>query len=156
MDVRGVTRVELLIVGLIAITVIGVDVFAFWFLGQKTHDLQTLADVQQIRAGLEAYAAKTTLYPEAAEITPLNDAYSNTEKLCSDGFVRFTKECDKVIMPFIPNSYADLGERYLYRSASDGRDYQLQFEIRSNFVETEIQKGIHCATSAGIVNQPCF
>lgn len=156
MDTRGFTRVEAILVIVIAIVVIGADGAAFWFLNQKTHDLQTLSDVQQIRSGLEAFATNSTHYPKSTDIIPLNDSFSDTEKLCAEGFVRFSKECDKVILPFVPNTYAADGEQFMYRTVNDGQDYQLQFEILSNFIEVEIPKGVHCATSTGIVNQSCF
>lgn len=134
----------------IALVVVGVDVAAIRYLRLRTLDVQTLSDISQIRSALESYRVTNNMYPRIPEPTPLADAYLGTQKLCSDGFRRFTDSCDRVLLERVPSS------GYLYRSLFDGGDYQMQFKLLTSLRRYGFVRGYACATSAGITNQPCF
>lgn len=152
---EGYTTTELLWVGGIAAVIIVVDIFTWWFLSVKTHDIRVLSEVQQIRSGLEVYSAINTQFPVAENVTPLARLEENTQKLCMEGFRRYAQNCEKTILPFVPNFYADDEEGYMYQSA-DGSDYRIEFITRSNFSAIDLPQGVHCATGAGITHQSCF
>lgn len=156
MYLRGVTRVELLVVGIICVFVLLIDISVIWYVNRKAADIQTLSDVQQIRAALEVYISHNNYYPESTEMIELNNAYASTQKLCTDGFKQFNAPCDKTIMRVIPNTNYGNGNRYFYQAVAESKDYNIQFTLQTNFRGQGLIQGTQCATSSGISSQSCF
>jgi hypothetical protein len=153
---RGISKIEILIIIFLALVIIGADIFVYLYLGQKTHDINVISDISQIRSGFEVYLTINNYYPKINEAEALNDSYLGTEKLCSDGFMRITDKCNKVILGSIPNTYLVEGDTYLYKSIETDKNYQLQFSLQSNFPSLGLKKGINCATNTTITSVPCF
>lgn len=148
---RGMTKVEVIVVIALAVVVIAADVATILYLRNRTRDVQVLSEISQIRSALESYRVIANSYPIAPEAVQLADAYQGTQKLCAQGFMRFTQKCDRTVMARIPST-----GYYQYRSLQDGGDYQLQFTLVTAFQKLGFAKGTACATSAGIANQTCF
>ncbi len=156
MSEKGMTKIEILIVILIAIIIIIGDVIVISYLNTKTQDIQVLSEVKQIRDSLEIFLLNNDFYPVAESPTMLNDVYAGTEKLCLSGFSKMADSCAKNILVPIPNQYYVQGNRYFYKSTENNKNYQLEFTLKSNFPKQGLVKGKNCATNSGITSQPCF
>ena len=156
MKEKGITKIEALIIGLLALIIIAGNVFFISYLNSKARDIQVLSEVKQIRDGLEVFLLTNNFYPEAKAPMVLNDVYLGTEKLCLSGFKKLSDFCDKNILTPIPNQYFNQGNRYYYKSADDNKNYQIEFELKTNFKRQGLFKGVNCATNLGINSQPCF
>lgn len=154
---RGFTKIEIIIVLFLILIVITVDIFVILYLNKKQRDIQGLAEISQLRSGLEVFVMSNNFYPSASQPLLLNDDYSGTEKLCLDGFKKLSDECKKksIIVP-LPNFYANLGNQYYYKSADNNQNYQIEFILSTNFNTLGLKKGKNCATNAQILSQPCF
>jgi len=153
---KGFTKIEVLIVVILCFIVIGIDIFVISYLNSKQQDIQVIAEVSQIRSGLEVFLLTNNYYPQAPEPVALNDAYSSTEKLCLEGFKKLTETCQKNILNPVPNYYLSQGNTYLYKSTDNNKNYQLEFFLKTNFKNQGLAKGKSCATNSQITNQPCF
>ncbi|MBN1325389.1 hypothetical protein JW977_00195 [Candidatus Falkowbacteria bacterium] len=151
---RGITKIEILIVILLAVIIIAGDVFVWIYLDKKAHDVNILSDINQIRSSLDVYLTINNYYPKISEAVLLNDDYSSTQKLCAEGFKRINDKCAMVIQDPLPNSYLSEGNNYMYKS--DGENYQIQFYLSTNFSQFNLVKGVNCATNSTITSTPCF
>jgi Tfp pilus assembly protein PilE len=156
MQSRGFTKIEVILVVLFIIIMIIIDVSVIWYLNLKQRDIQTLSEISQIRSGVEEFLFFNNYYPKTKEVTLLNDAYLNTEKLCQEGFRKFSDKCKKIILDPLPNSDFNLGNQYFYQSLDNSESYQLEFILKTNFKKQGLKKGKNCATNSQIVSQPCF
>ncbi len=148
---RGMTKVEVIVVIALALMIIATDAFTIIYLRNRSRDIQVLSEISQIRSALESYRVIANAYPIALDAVPLADSYQGTQKLCAQGFMRFTQACTRTIMARVPST-----GQYQYRSLQDGGDYQLQFTLVTALQKLGFAKGTACATSAGIANQTCF
>ncbi|MCX6740275.1 MAG: type II secretion system protein [Candidatus Parcubacteria bacterium] len=157
MKQNGFTKIELLVVIILILFMIVLDIVFVLYLNQKSRDIQVLSDIKQIQNGLDLYLANNTTYPETNGKVPLNDNYLGTEKLCTDGFKRYDDKCSKIIFNYMPFSqYQNANEKpYYFQTISIGLDYQLEFELKTNFKDLGLKKGINCASSIQILSQPC-
>ncbi len=153
---RGFTKIGVILIIIFIVIIIIVDVLVVWYLNQKQQDIQTLSEISQIRSGLEEFLIYNNYYPKSGEVILLNDAYSNAEKLCGEGFKKFIDKCQKEILNPVPNSMQNLGNQYFYRSLDNNTNYQLEFSLKTNFEQQGLKKGKSCATNSQILNQPCF
>lgn len=150
----GITKIEILIVILLALIVIGGDIFVWIYLGQKAHDINVLSDISQIRSSLEAYLTINNFYPKIETATALNDSYAGTEKLCADSFKKITDQCSATLLNPVPNTYLSEGNQYLYQTID--LNYKIEFYLKTNFPEFGLKKGANCATNTAITSNPCF
>ena len=154
---RGFTKIEIIIVLFLILIVITVDIFVILHLNKKQRDIQVLAEINQLRSGLEVFLMSNNYYPVASQPILLNDGYSGTEKLCLDGFKKLSDACkQKSIMVPLPNFYINQGNQYYYKSADNNQNYQIEFLLNTNFKTLGLKKGKNCATNAQILSQPCF
>jgi len=153
---NGFTKIEVLIVGIIALLIIGFDVFINLYLNDKGYDVQTLTEISQIRSGLETFLLENDYYPIKASQVNLNDSYAGTQKLCQEGFKKYTDSCKVAILDPIPNYYADQGNVYIYKSSADKKNYQIEFTLKTDFKAQGLTKGKNCAANFQITSQPCF
>ncbi len=149
---RGATTVELAVTLGIAVLLILADVSGIVYLRSRTRDIQTLSEVSQIRSALEVYRVENSYYPRVSEAVRLADLYAGTQKLCTDGFKRFTDSCARTISGRIPDANAS---GYHYVATADGADYRIQFMLRTTLRKFGYPKGPACATSAGITAGAC-
>ncbi|MCX6743075.1 MAG: hypothetical protein NT116_02445 [Candidatus Parcubacteria bacterium] len=156
MSSKGFTKIEVLIVAIIALIIITVDIFVILYLNKKNQDIQTLLEVSQIRSGLEVYLMANNYYPVAEAPVVLNDDYQGTEKLCIEGFKKISDQCQKNILNSIPNFYIKQGNSYTYKSIDNNKNFQVEFNLLNNFKELGLLKGKNCATNTQINSQPCF
>ena len=156
MKKNGFTKIDILIlVGLIIIVGV-VDIFVVSYFNKKERDIQILAEVNQIRSGLEVYLHYNNEYPGLNEPTVLNDAYEASEKLCQQGFKRMIDNCQKEILKQIPNQSFVQGNRYYYQAIDNQANYKLEFNLESDFKELGLVQGKNCADNLQIINQACF
>ncbi len=155
MKTNGFTKIELLIVGIIAVLIIGFDIGLILYLNLKVRDLQVLSDIRQIQSGLDAYLVINSKYPEIAGKVNLNDDYLGTEKLCADGFKRANDRCSKVILNRMPYSQKGSESPYKYQLIAEGSNFQIEFELKTNFKSLGLTKGLNCADNSGIKSQAC-
>ncbi|MCX6744747.1 MAG: hypothetical protein NTX82_04450 [Candidatus Parcubacteria bacterium] len=153
---NGFTKIEVLIFILLIVMVVAMDVAVIWYLSLKNKDIQVFSEIDQIKSGLEVYLLKNNFYPESNGIINLSDSYSGTEKLCGDGFKKITDNCSQNILKPIPNQYLAEGNIYRYKRSDDGQNYQLEFNLVSNFKNLGLKKGKNCANNIQIISQPCF
>lgn len=152
---KGITKIEVLIVVIIILIIIIVNVVVISGLNNKTHDIQVLSEIKQVRSGLELFLLNNNYYPQSAEAVILGDVYQGTEKLCLAGFKKLNEVCQKNILNPVPSFYSTQDNLYRYKSL-DNLNYQLEFNLKTNFKDQGLLKGIQCATNTGIVSQPCF
>ena len=148
--------IKLIIALAIIVILIIADILVISYLNKKAHDIYVLSDISQIRSGLELHLQQNVYYPKTAKQVSLNDVYSGTEKLCTDGFKKSADPCPRLILNPIPNFFLAQGNNYLYQSLDEGADYNLEFNLKTNFLKYGLKKGKNCASSQGIVSQPCF
>jgi hypothetical protein len=153
---QGFTKIEILIFVLLVIIVGAVDGIVIFYLNNKEADIQVLSDISQIRSGLDEYLIKNNYYPGLDTASELNDPYAGTEKLCIEGFKRFTDKCKKEILNPVPNTYKSSGGVYTYKSGSENLSYQIEFILKTDFRSQSLKKGKNCATNSQIISQPCF
>jgi len=134
---------------------IAFDIAIVLYLNFKKSDLAILTDIKQIQSGLDAYLVKNAEYPVVIETVALNDVYASTQKLCFEGFRKANEKCSREILNPIPNSRINSGGRYKYQSP-DGKNYKIEFFLKTNFKALNISKGKNCATNSQILSQPCF
>lgn len=156
MSNRGFSKIEIIIVVFVILLFVAGDIFASRYLAAKTKDVKVLSEISEIRSGLELYSYLNNFYPQIAEPTTLNDSYVGTEKLCREGFERFSEKCTKVLMDKIPNFYYSEGNRYLYQAVNNYSDYLLEFNLETDFPELQLTKGKKCATNLQILNKSCY
>jgi len=156
MSSRGFTKIEILVVSLVALIIIIIDVFVVLYLNTKQRDVQVLSEISQIRSGLETFLLYNNFYPNAPSPVALNDDYANTEKLCADGFKKISAQCQKNILNPVPNFYFSQDNTYTYKSSVDNKNYQIEFNLRTNFKKLGLQKGKNCATNTQLASQACF
>lgn len=150
------TIIKIIVYSAVFLLLVGGDILYISYLNDKSRDIQTLSEISQIQSGLELFLAKNNFYPAKDLPVSLNNQYVGTEKLCAAGFVRLSDPCAKTIMDFLPNLFLDKGNLYTYKSDPDGKNYQLEFSLISNFRQLGLRAGKNCATNAGIKSQPCF
>jgi len=153
---RGFTKIEVLIVGIIALIIIGIDVFVISYFNNKSRDIQILSEISQIRSGLETFLMANNFYPISESPVELNDDYAGTEKLCFEGFKKLSDPCQKVILSTVPNFFVNQGNIYKYKSTENNKNYQIEFTLQTNFKELGLKKGTNCANNLQIITQPCF
>ncbi len=153
---NGFTKIEVLIFILLIVMVVAMDVAVIWYLSLKNKDIQVLSEIDQIKSGLEVYLLTNDFYPESNGVINLSDAYSGTEKLCGEGFKKQTDPCDRNILKPIPNQYLAEGNIYQYKRSEDGQNYQLEFNLITNFKNLGLTKGKNCSNNIQIISQPCF
>ena len=156
MSSKGFTKIEILLVIILAVIVISVDIFVILYLNSKARDIQTLSEIDQIRSGLELFLQTNNYYPKITAPTELNDSYAGTEKLCFSGFSKITEKCDKNILSEIPNVYQNKGNIYTYQANNDYLNYKLEFTLLTNFKRQGLAKGKNCATNSQTTSQLCF
>lgn len=156
MRFNGFTKIELLIAVSLILVVIIVDIVVVNYLNKKEQDIQVLSEISQIQSGLELYLHLNNYYPEKTEKIDLNNANLGTEKLCLEGFRRISDSCEKNIISPLPNHYKSEGNVYIYQSVDNGKNYKIEFTLKSNFKSLGLAKGKNCADNAQIVSQPCF
>jgi len=153
---RGITKIEILIVIFLVVIIIAADIFAAQYLNKKSRDINILSDINQIRSSLEAYLMINSHYPKASEVISLNDSYLGTEKLCADGFKRLSDICPKTLLKPVPNTYFNEGNVYSYKSTDNDSNYQIQFTLNTNFAKFGLKKGVNCAINTTITSAACF
>lgn len=156
MRFNGFTKIELLIAVSLILVVIIVDIIVVNYLDKKERDVQVLSEISQIQSGLELYLQLNNYYPEKTEKINLNDTNLGTERLCLEGFRRLSDSCEKIIINKIPNHYKSDGNVYIYQSVDNGKNYKIEFTLKSNFKALGLAKGKNCADNFQIVSQPCF
>jgi hypothetical protein len=144
---------KLIVYGVIGVFLIGVSVAVSWYLSVKNKDEKTLADIAQIRSALEIVYAVNTYYPQEDQLVVLGAREYATEKLCLRGFEDFSAECEKEILPRLPKSNAD--DVVYYQSLENGREYQIQFSLRSSQRQLGLLEGVQCATREGVRSGEC-
>ena len=156
MPSRGFTKIEILIVAILIVIILVADFFVISYLNSKQQDVQVLSEVSQIRSGLEVYLLANNYYPEALDPIVLNSDYTNSEKLCIEGFKKFSAACAREILNPIPNLYLTKGNSYIYKSTDNNKNYQLEFTLLSDFKAQGLKKSKNCAINSQIISQPCF
>jgi competence protein ComGC len=153
---QAMTKIEILLVISICSLIIIFDIFYISYLDNKSRDIQILSEVKQIQSGLDLFFLSNNYYPESKEALELNDDYVGTEKLCLEGFKRATDKCSRVILETVPNFFLNKDNKYIYKSAGDKLNYQLEFVLKTNNKKLGLVKGKNCATNTQILSQPCF
>ena len=156
MSNSGFTKIDILIFVLAVIIACIMDGAVIYYLNNKTADIQVLTEVSQIRSGLDVYLQANNFYPPFETPTQLNDSYIGTEKLCLEGFKRFSEKCKRLILDKIPNIFRTEGIYYTYQSLNNNQDYKIEFVLKTNFKNQGLTKGKNCATNSQIFSQPCF
>jgi hypothetical protein len=156
MNNKGITKIEIIIViGLVAL-VVAADIVVISYLNSKKQDIQVLAEVSQIRSSLDLFLARNSYYPGPAKPTGLNDVYASTQKLCIEGFKKFSDSCAVNILNPIPNDYLNSGNIYVYSLTDNGQNYKLEFNLKTNFSQSGLKQGKNCANNSQILSQACF
>jgi len=156
MKLRGITKIEIILVIVLVIIVIIANFFIISYLNNKNRDVQVLSEVKQIRSALDLFFLVNNRYPEAEEVVFLNDEYAETEKLCLSGFSQLKEACDKPILNPVPNYFKDKGSYFAYQSIDNNQDYKLEFFLITNLKNQGLQKGKICASSSQLENKPCY
>lgn len=161
--IRGMTRVELLAVGLV-IGVVGVA-SGLSIMNARSHarDIARLAHVQEVGIGLELFFNQHGAYPAAQGVIPLGQP--TTACLSEDGFTgpcaRGTVQAPYI--EFIPSptgsglsgksSCGNVKNAYCY--ATDATTYRVQFELEAANKLLGLVKGANCATESGFKPGAC-
>ncbi|MFA5188956.1 MAG: type II secretion system protein [Patescibacteria group bacterium] len=156
MSSRGFTKIEILIVAILIVLVLAADFFVISYLNSKQQDVQVMSEISRLRSGLEAYLLKNNYYPVSLEPLVLNSELNSSEKLCVEGFEKFSFQCAQEILNPVPNLYLTKGNSYIYKSTDNNKNYQLEFTLLSDFPAQNLKKGKNCATNSQIISQPCF
>lgn len=162
MNNQGITKIEILIIGLI-VGLLGVmAVVAVSTARSRTRDAVRLSDVRQTQAALELYFNDNNNYPEQVDYLAIGQA--STICLSEGGFVATcspqTQAVYLEIVPTAPTSglkglstCSEVKNAYCYLG-SDG-EYRLQFEMENKNPLLGLQKGLNCATQGGLQSGSC-
>ncbi|MFH1631453.1 MAG: hypothetical protein ABIA47_00295 [bacterium] len=162
MNNQGITKIEILIIGLI-IGLLGLmAVVAVSTARSRTRDAVRLSDVRQTQAALELYFNDTNMYPETAEAIALGQA--STICLGESGFAGSCPEATQTVYMLVVPSTPTAGLEKLsscgsannaYCYAGDDGEYRIQFELERANPLIELESGLNCATESGIDPGEC-
>lgn len=146
-------KIQLIKISVISVVIllIAANVVVYIILNSYQKDYLVISEIKQIQTGLVDYYADQNYYPAVNNVILLNDVYSNSEKLCDDGFHRAADQCNKVYLPIIPDSVN--GSGYYYKDISEGKNYFIEFELKHNIAG--LNKGKNCASFGQIVSGSC-
>lgn len=159
----GITRIEVLVVGLI-IGILGVAaILSISSARSQTRDAVRLSDVRQVQVGLELFFNDSSVYPELSTALTLGEA--STACLGSTGFSGSCSPASQTIyldvVPAIPsaglkglsNCPIDVNNAYCY--FSNGASYMIQYELENKNALLGLEKGLNCATEKGFLAGAC-
>lgn len=164
MESPRVTKIELLIVGAIVLIVLFTSVILVMSARSKTRDVTRLAHVRLVQSALEDYFNENNRYPDGSAL-PLGDvtqsnclSMSGFQADCSGDpqqFLRlvpsaFEKGLDGLVLCGTPERNA-----FCYTTDPAGQKYQILFELENTMNALRLNKGIACATQAGINSGEC-
>lgn len=159
---RGITKIEILIVVLI-IGVLGLgSVYAISDARSKTRDAVRLSDIRQTQAALELYFNDQSEYPVVDELLPLGMA--STTCLSASGFnASCSSSIETVYMKVVSatpkqglkelSSCGGASNAYCY--LADEVSYLIQFELENDYPVIGLTKGLNCAREDGLEAGGC-
>lgn len=162
MNKLGITKIEVLIVGLI-IGLLGLmAVVAVSSARQRTRDAVRLSDVRQVQVGLELYFNDSNSFPVAVDEISLGEV--STICLGESGFsASCVSEQETVYLEIVPSpptagltgksSCENSNNGYCYTGGEGG--YRVQFELENNNSLLGLEKGLNCATETGLEPGAC-
>lgn len=161
MNKLGITKIEVLVVGLI-IGLLGLTaVVAVSTARSRTRDAVRLSDVRQVQAGLELYFNDFNMYPEANGV-PLGTA--STACLGESGFAA---SCSPSVETIYLEAVSATPRQGLKRLSACGNEsnaycylgtngeYRIQFELENNNPLLGLVKGVNCAMEFGLEPGQC-
>ena len=161
MNRLGMTKIELLVIGLI-VGLLGV-MAAVAVSGARSsmRDAVRLANVREVQAGLELYFNDANSYPETSDFAALGQ--SATQCLGVEGFASSCSEDESVYLDLVlsPPDGGLTGlaacETYTDGYCFMGTEtaYRIQFELEQDNALLELQEGLNCATEEGISAGEC-
>ena len=162
MNQRGMSKIEILIIGAI-IGILGVAaVVAVSSARSRMRDAVRMADVSQIQTALELHFIDHNSYPGASEATAIGTAA--TACLGSSGWASSCSAATGSIYldvaPFTPTaglkdaSGCD-GYSNAYCYLAEESAYRVSFELEHANPILELSKGLNCATETGLEPGPC-
>lgn len=162
MNRLGVSKIELLVIGLI-VGLLGVmAVVAVSTARSRTRDAIRLSDIRQVQTGLELAFNNSNQYPESADAMPLGEG--NARCLSSDGFTSNCGTSDQVYLEIVPATPTDgltglsvcqtAKNAYCYKGGTSG--YRIEFEMENDNPVLGLQKGVNCASESGIDAGACI
>ena len=147
--------IKLSIGGLIAILVI-VNFVIYFILNSYVDDFNRISEIKQIQAGLAEYNSDLNYYPPVKEPRLLSDLYSNSQKLCEEGFKRLSDICQYEYLPKVPDNLFAKGNYYYYQDTNESSAYKIEFTLKHNFKYLNLVKGKNCASPGQIIGGSCF
>lgn len=162
MNKLGITKIEVLIVGLI-IGLLGImAVVAVSSARARTRDAVRLSDVRQVQTGLELYFNDVNSYPDWPDFFAIGRAV--TICLGESGFAASCVGAQETIyLDMVPapptaglsgrSSCSEVSDAYCYLGSELG--YRIQFELENKNSLLELEKGLNCATETGLESGAC-
>lgn len=162
MNKLGITKIEVLIVGLI-IGLLGLTaVIAVSSARSRTRDAVRLSDVRQVQTGLELFFNDVNSYPDWPDYFAIGEAPT----ICLSG-EGFAATCvpgqDTIYLEVVPSpptaglvgksTCSNVNDGYCYVGNADG--YRLQFELEHKNSLLGLEKGANCATENGLEPNAC-
>ncbi|MBU1126331.1 MAG: hypothetical protein ABH826_01050 [Patescibacteria group bacterium] len=162
MEGQGISRIEILIVGLV-IGLLGLAaVLAIMNARAQARDAVRLSDVRQVQAGLEMYFNDSSEYPKWSTSFAIGEA--STACLSDSGFsASCNQSTDTVYLDLVPApprtgldgmvECSGIKDSYCYFSS--GQSYLISFELEKNNSLLGLGKGANCATERGFQLGAC-
>jgi len=156
----GMTKIELLVIGLIVGLLGLMAVIAVSSARSGMRDAVRLSNVREIQAGLELYFNESNSYPKTDSYIALGESSAR----CL-GAVGFNSVCDSgsVFLEVITSppeggldelsSCETYTNSYCYAGSEIG--YSVQFEIERDNALLGLTKGLNCATEEGVTEGAC-
>ena len=161
MNQRSISKIELLIVGLI-VGVLGImAVIAVSSARSAARDAIRLSDIRQVQAGVELYFNDTNEYPHSDDYIPLGS--SATTCLSNEGFLSTCLSSNTVYLQAIGatpqqglgEDVACFGVANAYCYTARKSEYRIEFELENNNPLLELVAGTNCAMESGLEPGPC-
>lgn len=161
MNDTGMTKIELLIIGLIIGALGLVATFAVTTARARTRDTTRLAHIRELQDALESFYSDSSTYPTSTEFMALGQPTT----LClapDDGFACSIAP-DGSYLEVVPtpppqgldeqSSCSGVDNTYCFQSS--GTAYRIQFELEKGNEALNLAKGLNCATEEKLVSGAC-
>lgn len=157
----GMSKIEILIVAAI-VGLLGISaIVAVTTARSRTRDAVRLGDVYQLQSALEYHFLDHNAYPIVGESLAVGSPSATC--MSSQGWSSACGGDEEIylpVAPFIPTSgLKDLsgcgGYANAYCYTGDEEGYRIQFELEHANALLELQKGLNCATEAGLAAGSC-
>ncbi len=159
---QGISRIEILIVGLVVGLLGLVAIFSIMNARAEARDAVRLSDVRQVQAGLELYFNDASEYPSFTDPFAIGEA--STLCLSDAGFAASCNPAtDSIYLDLVPappraglnNDVSCGGVNNAYCYFSNGESYMISFELEKKNSLIGLEKGANCATENGFQTGAC-